>query len=534
MPKMDTKNNNNFYNKDYEIPGEVVKFVGFMKKLFDTKNVEELQLAYNQGFADINDKYYSEKAWPHPSSIEKIIPESKSNFMIVYKEIYYRDIYHKNPKKSLPLNVQCESFSNFKDFFALLLNTEENEPANFVLPGNWIWDIIEGFINQYVSFCHYKTNPSLRNSEENKELEEIEKNQNSWDIYTVLNILYSLISKAQIHEQLKAIKEGNNPDDFADVFGKNHLYFKVGYFSMIGLLRLQVHLSDYHEALESIRYLNIEPKGLFSTVPNCYVTVHYYIAFCHMMMRNYCEAIKIFEISSLYIQKITNMYALQHPSNVKKNKELDFIGKFHEKILILLAICLTITPQTVEDSVKTLFLDKYDEAFTRMSNGEISEFEKSFILGAPKFVSPNSVTYENNSISRQALQRQCSAFISGMKGQIWTPVVRSYLKLYNSLSVDKLAHLMNITSEETIPKLLIYKKSTTSLGKFSETLKNTDDDDLTLDLNFYIDNETINIADTRVTRNVSDYFLKSSLKFKALTDKAKAINLTGKCHSKKK
>jgi len=51
----------------------------------------------------------------------------------------------------------------------------------------------------------------------------------------VLNILYSLLTKSQINEQLKAIREGRDPDNVADEFGKSELYFKLGYFSLIGI-----------------------------------------------------------------------------------------------------------------------------------------------------------------------------------------------------------------------------------------------------------------------------------------------------------
>uniref|UniRef100_A0A0K0FF37 Eukaryotic translation initiation factor 3 subunit L (inferred by orthology to a zebrafish protein) n=1 Tax=Strongyloides venezuelensis TaxID=75913 RepID=A0A0K0FF37_STRVS len=116
-----------------------------------------------------------------------------------------------------------------------------------------------------------------------------------------------------------------------------------------------------------------------------------------------------------------------------------------------------------------------------------------------------------------------------MRGQVWTPVVRSYLKLYNTLTINKLSHLMDLSTNDVLSKMLHFKKIT-YITRRSEVVKRNDDDyeDTTLDLDFYIDDEVITIADTRVTRNVSDYFLKNSLKFKALCVKAKAINLNGK------
>lgn len=95
----------------------------------------------------------------------------------------------------------------------------------------------------------------------------------------MLNILYSLVQKSQINEQLKAIREGRkfpanfltghmlfleNPDNIADEFGRSDLYFKLGYFSLIGLLRTHVLLGDYHQALQTVENLEFDPKGLYN------------------------------------------------------------------------------------------------------------------------------------------------------------------------------------------------------------------------------------------------------------------------------
>ena len=51
-----------------------------------------------------------------------------------------------------------------------------------------------------------------------------------------------------------------NPDDVADEFGRSDLYFKLGYFSLIGLLRTHVLLGDYHQALKTVEYLEFDSK----------------------------------------------------------------------------------------------------------------------------------------------------------------------------------------------------------------------------------------------------------------------------------
>uniref|UniRef100_A0A0N5BGA7 Eukaryotic translation initiation factor 3 subunit L n=1 Tax=Strongyloides papillosus TaxID=174720 RepID=A0A0N5BGA7_STREA len=512
-----------------DIPNEFIQYITYLKKLFDEKNVLEMQVMYEQGLSEMTEKHYPDKTWPEPSVIENIIDETGSVFNILYRELYYRDVHIKTSARGIPLCARYDSFMNYQDLFSCILNTPDGKPAEFVLPDSWIWDIIEEFIHQFVMYCGYKANPSHRTPDENRDLEEIENNQTCWNVYPVLNILYSLISKSQINEQLKAIREGENPDDFADNFGKSDLYFKLGYFSLIGLLKIQVLLSDYHQALQTVEYLEMDPKGLYNMVTNCYVNLHYYVAFSHMMMRNYGEATKIFVNCLLYIQKATNIYKFNNSNVQRKYNPLDFIIKTHDQMISLLCICLALHPQKIEESIQQIITEKLGDVCLRMINGEMEEYQSCFLAGAPKFISPTTVAYEGPSVSRQALMRQCNAFMQGLKGQIWLPILRSYLKLYTSISTKKLAGFLEMGDDkhdEFVTKLLSFKMIVSELGKETAPSNDKNDiDDTTLDLDFYVDDETIHVADTRIARKITEFFLKSSVKLRNLTQKAKSIRI---------
>uniref|UniRef100_A0A183CS90 Eukaryotic translation initiation factor 3 subunit L n=1 Tax=Globodera pallida TaxID=36090 RepID=A0A183CS90_GLOPA len=274
----------------------------------------------------------------------------------------------------------------------------------------------------------YKANPSKRTAEEIEDLHELEQSQDAWNIYPVLNILYSLLTKSQINEQLKAIREGGEPDEVADEFGRNDLYFKLGYFSLIGLLRTHVLLGDYHQALQTVEYLEMDAKGLYNTVPSCLVTLHYFVGFSHMMMRNYAEAAKIFIICLLYIQRTQNLQQQMQPQQRNKASKYDVIGKTNEQLFHLLTICLSLQPQRIDESVQSQLHDKFGERMLRMANGDIDEFRNAFQQGCPKFLSPTTVVYEGSSVAKEPLIRQCNAFLEGIESQISLPILRGYLK----------------------------------------------------------------------------------------------------------
>ena len=75
-----------------------------------------------------------------------------------------------------------------------------------------------------------------------------------------MNILYSLVEKSNINRQLEVFQEGGDPATVAGEFGNRSLYKNLGYFSLIGLLRLHCQLGDYYLALEAVRNVQLSKK----------------------------------------------------------------------------------------------------------------------------------------------------------------------------------------------------------------------------------------------------------------------------------
>ena len=64
-------------------------------------------------------------------------------------------------------------------------------------------------------------------------------------MHIVLNTLHSLIIKTNINDQLAAYKNNEDPISVAGDFGSVPLYKMLGYFSLVGLLRLQCLLGKH-------------------------------------------------------------------------------------------------------------------------------------------------------------------------------------------------------------------------------------------------------------------------------------------------
>jgi len=171
----------------------------------------------------------------------------------------------------------------------------------------------------------------------------------------------------------------------------------------------------------------------------------------------------------------------------------------------------------------------------RMANGEIDEFKTAFQQGCPKFLSPTTVAYEGANLSKIPLIHQCHVFLEGIENQINIPVLRGYLKLYTSIPLSKLTTFTRpkalrdkrdgeATDSEIdalVGKLLAFKMVVNELGK--ETIERYEVEDTTVDLDFYIDKDMINIADTKMARRVTEYFIKSISKLREMRRNVKQI-----------
>lgn len=130
----------------------------------------------------------------------------------------------------------------------------------------------------------------------------------------MLNVLYSLIQKSKINEHILATREGKSADEIVYVYpisnkkcpktcdsseivgeyGARPLYRMLGYFSIIGLLRVHSLLGDFTLALKVMENVELNQKSPFTRVTACHVTTYYYVGFAYIMLRRYSDASRAF------------------------------------------------------------------------------------------------------------------------------------------------------------------------------------------------------------------------------------------------
>jgi translation initiation factor 3 subunit L len=109
-----------------------------------------------------------------------------------------------------------------------------------------------------------------------------------WNVVGVLNYLQALIEKSMILQILDEEKDGNltfTATDGYDYHGGTNVLKVLGYFSIVGLLRVHCLLGDYQSGLHALLPIDINQPGVFNTVIGCQITTIYYYGFANLMLR---------------------------------------------------------------------------------------------------------------------------------------------------------------------------------------------------------------------------------------------------------
>lgn len=116
----------------------------------------------------------------------------------------------------------------------------------------------------------------------------------AWNVYGVLNYLQALVEKSTIIQILEQDKEGLEQftaNDGYDYNGGSNVLKVLGYFSMVGLLRVHCLLGDYHTGLKCLLPIDISQQGVYTSVIGCHITIIYHYGFANLMLRRYVDTL---------------------------------------------------------------------------------------------------------------------------------------------------------------------------------------------------------------------------------------------------
>ena len=186
------------------------------------------------------------------------------------------------------------------------------------------------------------------------------------------------------------MKRNEDPMAFAGEYGSRPLYRMLGYFSIIGLLRVHCLLGDFSLALKTLDDIELNKKAMFARVMAAHFTTYYYVGFSYMMMRRYADAIRMFSHILVYVSRTKNFQK-------KEAASYDSISKKNDQMYALVAICVAFNPTKLDDTIHTALREKYGEQLNRLQRGgpeSLGLFEELFRSACPKFISPTPPDFD--------------------------------------------------------------------------------------------------------------------------------------------
>lgn len=496
------------------IPEKVKAFLLYFQRCLREGNMREIHSLYENTFNSLTETFFSKTAWPDVATVSELVGGDRV-FLLFYREIYFRHIYA-NLQPTLAQRI--ESYAAYCELFRYLLGvrTIEDVPAGVLqLPAAWIWDIVDEFIYQFQSFCQYRqkllsTTLDKDRAGAESELAQLTAQPGLWSIQTVLGILYDLKAKSNINLVLD--RERADPDlviqpsEAGFEFGAVMLYKMLGYFSLIGLLRLHVLLGDYRTALLTLEPIDVlDKKGYYTLVTACHISLFYFLGFAYMMMRRYVDAVSAWQTALIYITRTKQFHT--------RSYQYHAIDKMNEQMYVLLALTHSLCPgQRLDESLQSKLSKEHADRMQRMQRGELAAFQEAFTRACPKFITLWHAP------APQMLANQLALFMREVRQQLQVPKIRSYLKLYTSISVSKLASFFEMSPAELHTNLLFYKHKTRNVV--------WDDEDVSAvrgpihgklasmsDVGFDVQGSMVHIADTKVARRYGEFFMQNIRRF---------------------
>lgn len=192
---------------------------------------------------------------------------------LLYKELYFRHIYS---RLTPSLADRIESWSNYLElfnwcvffffflrlvahmFFFFFCRLMRENGKKIRLPISWLFDLIDEFVWQAQSFNHYRSKMKSLSSADRTTLQQ---HTDLWSLSTVLKTLEHIVAETGVNSTLQS-QPDSDPKRFLDsANGGGGL--ALGYFALVGLMRMHCMMGDYSTALKSVQHVRMMVRFFF-------------------------------------------------------------------------------------------------------------------------------------------------------------------------------------------------------------------------------------------------------------------------------
>ena len=363
-------------------------------------------------------------------------------FLALYSEMACRHMF---AKLRPGLNERLEAWETYCFLFDELI---ANPSTPFTVTPNWAFDIIHEFVYGFQSFCQFRTQVSSRSE---AEIDLLDNHQENWAVQTVMKYLHDLIR----------ISGAADPPATRDS-PSSSLYY-LGYFAMIGLSRLECLLADYQSAVLVLKPIDLSAMDSGELMNRSFpakLSLYYHLGFSFLMLRRFGEAINVL---GLIIQQILRLekggLLVRSNDRGERNPITDLAFKTRDRALALLAIASALDPNNaVDENALPALKEKHEEKMALMEQGDLATYESMLQYACPKFIVPSVPDYSSpENFAHDAYRMQIKLFMNMVSARAAMPKMRSYLKLYKTIGLDKLAKFNDSDPDQLRAQLIAMK-----------------------------------------------------------------------------
>ncbi|GKY97315.1 hypothetical protein MPSEU_000689900 [Mayamaea pseudoterrestris] len=468
----------------------------FIFDLYDSVTLsqlsEEQAKLYETDFRDLSQKYFKEQPWPSPQAIASECNGSPL-FLAIYRELVHRQ-FHNIGRPTV--RDRIEGFSVYKELFEEILEGED-----FYLLPSWCFDLLHEFVYQFQGFCQIKQavngaarKQGLINADGSlntvaaqattshhllENLTALQQSKDAWEVEAVYSYLYKLIDLGMPPKECKPV------------------YSNLNIFASVALSRLECLLCDYSGCLQALTPLaahdnhviakdgGVSVGEILQSVFAARLSLVYHASVSYLMLRRYKDAMSSLSDICSFMQRGFRTGELYKVSGSEQ------FNKQYDRMLSLLVILTQICPgASIDDNVAKAMREKFGSRLESLST-----YEELF--QSPKFVS----TDPTQAVYRQQVQ----LFLKEMEP--YNIKLRSYLKLYRSLPIEKLAKFHDLSVDEFLPLLLSLKSRMRQLERSSSESYVDGEWKQSLDVHYYIVKDMVHVDEAEKQRRFENYFV---------------------------
>ena len=335
------------------------------------------------------------------------------------------------------------------------------------------------------------------------ELAALEAAPDCWAAATVYRYLSQLAACGRVREAAARRKGASaSVDEALKAGAPSELHYLAGYFAVCALSRLECLLGDYSGAVDAVSMIDLADEAEpFSRVLTCRLNLFYHCGCARLLMRKPRDAAQTFAAALAHVARLDKAGALLTLAGGDQAK------KMQDRMLALLAISLVLAPamrRSIDETTLSMLAEKYQDKHSAMERGDVNTFDEMLNFACPKFVVPSVPDYATPiNESANQLKLQARIFSEDMERQKHVSSIRSFLKLYTSIGLEKLAKFNDMTADEFRTELVAIKHKMRTAGGAGADAATV----ATLDVHYYVQGEMIHIDEPEKEARHEQYFL---------------------------